>query len=54
MKINNAIKRASCCSWCKHTDNNYGWRNRKSVRLGKRIVRKKFITYLNRMDYRQL
>lgn len=46
MRINNAFKRAANRSWCQHTDNNFGWRNHKAVRAGKRFLRKKFKNFL--------
>lgn len=48
MQINTAFKRAANRSWCKHTDNNFGWRNRKAVRAWKRFLRKKFKNFLKK------
>ena len=50
MNITTKIKRASVCSWARHTDNVYGGYNRKSVRIGKRLIRKRLKNYLKKID----
>lgn len=49
MRINNKIKRGSVVSWAKHTDNVYWGKNRKQVRRGKRLMRKKLNNELRKL-----
>jgi len=48
--ITTKLKRWSANSWCQHMDNVYWWNNKKNVRAGKRILRKKLKNMLNKMS----
>lgn len=49
MKITTKMKRHAGKNWCKHTDNAYGGRNHKAVRIGKRVLRKGLKNMLDKL-----